>query len=561
MASADGAVHLVFNGEIYNFRELRHQLVGMGCSFTTSSDTEVVLHGYRQWGLGVFSRMNGMFAIAIWDVERQQLVLTRDRFGIKPLYFTKTPDALHFSSELRGLPQGATRSVDPEALHILLQYGYTPSPITMFAEVERLPAGHLLVANAEGVTVQRWYDIDATPFAHQPSDADAARRLLELYRSAARHQLVSDVPVGLLLSGGLDSGLLLALINEEEPSHATFSVGYGAAFAADELGQAAETARALGSPNFPTRLDRDEFEASLRKVIGIIEEPIASPSVVPMYLLSQAARRERKVVMMGQGVDELFGGYGRHLGTRYGRLYRGLPQAVRSLVDRGLGAAFAGKEIIRRGLDSLGEPDRLTRYQRVFSIRQPELVSAIFRDGAAGLAPHRRVLQAWSPFLPAVEQAPELEGLQVLELTTFLPDHLLLYADKLSMAWGLEVRVPYLDHEVVQFAVRLDSRFKIRRGERKWLHRKLCREFLPPRIVNRPKGNFGATVVRDWLRSSAESRFDQVLMSDDSHLYQYLNPATIRALLQAHKTGREDHHKFLYHLVVIEDWLQGLTSA
>src|SRR5437762_9765040 len=265
MSDAEETVWVIFNGEIYNFRELRHELESRGHRFRTSSDTEAVVHGYKEWGTGVFDRLNGMFGVAIWDVPRQRLVLARDAMGIKLIYYAIRDGSVWFGSEIRpvlaGLPQRP--DVDPVALNLFLRYRYTPSPLTIFSGIEKLAAGTMLVCENGTARRERWYHYTPRPFPFPKSEEEACEELTHLYREAMRRHLISDVPVGLLLSGGMDSALLLALMNERGGPWPAYTVGYGESFEDDELADAAETALQLGARHVPVKLDRAEFERSL----------------------------------------------------------------------------------------------------------------------------------------------------------------------------------------------------------------------------------------------------------------------------------------------------------
>src|SRR6266853_261739 len=381
MSDAEETVWIIFNGEIYNFKELRAELEKRGHHFRTRSDTEVIIHGYKEWGTEVLNHLNGMFGLAIWDVKKRRLVVARDAMGIKLIYYRISGNQLTFGSEIRAI-LAAERSridVDPLALSMFLRFRYTPSPLTIFQGIRKLASGTMLVVENGRCREERWYNYKPIPFSSPKEDDEAREELLELYRGAVRRHLLSDVPVGILLSGGLDSGLLLALMNEDGESWPAYTIGYGDAFEDDELKDAAETASLLGARHVTIKLDQAEFERSLPKIVECLEEPIAASSIVPMYFVSQRARQDVKVALIGQGPDELFGGYKRHLGVHYGNWWRRLPTGLRSVV----GFAVNGlprNEMLKRGVSSLGTEDRLKRYQHVFSLAQAETIDGLFRD-------------------------------------------------------------------------------------------------------------------------------------------------------------------------------------
>src|SRR5438094_8793746 len=360
MSDAQETVWVIFNGEIYNYRELRNQLQSKGHQFRTSSDTEVIIHGYKQWGSDVFNHLNGMFGLAIWDVHKERLIVARDAMGIKLIYYKIDNGALTFGSEIRAIlaAQKSQPDVDPMALNLFLRFRYTPSPLTIFQGIRKLAPGTMLVVEKGRCREERWYNFTPTPFPRPKKEKEAAHELLELYKGAVGRHLLSDVPVGILLSGGVDSGLLLALMNEHGDSWPAYTVGYGKSFADDELFDAAETASLLGVRHVTVMLDQGEFERSLPKIVECLEEPIATSSIVPMYFVSQRARQDVKVALIGQGPDELFGGYKRHLGVHYGTWWRRLPAGLRSMVGFAVNR-LPRNEMLKRGLHSLHVEDRL----------------------------------------------------------------------------------------------------------------------------------------------------------------------------------------------------------
>jgi asparagine synthase (glutamine-hydrolysing) len=559
MSDAEGAVHVVFNGEIYNFLQLKTELSGYGHVFRTNSDTEVIVHGYKQWGKDVLDHLNGMFGLAVWDAKRKQLMLARDRMGIKLLYYSLEAGQLRFGSEIRALLAcgNGRPEIDPVSLNLFLRYRYTPSPITLFKPIKKLAPGTRLIVDNGVPRIERWWNFEPVPLDPMPSVEQAEEQLLELYKRAVKRQLISDVPLGLLLSGGLDSGLLLALMNQNGNSWKTFTVGFGERFRDDELVAAAQTAQFLKASHVSIELNRETFNASLSKVIAALEEPVATPSVVPMYHLCQRAREDVKVVLMGQGPDELFGGYKRHLGVRYSNYWRALPKWVRKPLGRGL-AALPRNETVKRGLSSLEITDRMRMYQHVFSLMPGGLIDNLFQDGSLPQNAGDKILECWDDLVPLMKNTDEMGGLQFLEIRSSLPDELLMYGDKLSMAHGLEARVPFLDHEVVEYVERLAASYKVRWGSRKWLHRRVCSNFVPKEVVRGRKLNFAATIVDDWFRESADQQINGTLLTDDSLIYGYLRPRAVHQLVQEHRCGWRDNHKVLFSLVVLEEWLRAL---
>jgi asparagine synthase (glutamine-hydrolysing) len=562
MSDREETVWIVFNGEIYNFQELRQELKNCGHVFQTNSDTEVIIHGYKQWGDEVLNRLNGMFGLAIWDVRQKRLLLARDPFGIKLLYYRIAGGSLYFGSEMRAIratmPDKA--EIDPNSLNLFLRYRFTPSPFTILKDVHKLAPGTKLVAQNGSYTVSRWYQSAPSPFAPAKSAEEATEELLSLYKQAIRRQLISDVPVGLLLSGGIDSGLLLALMNLNGSAWPTYTVGYGSSYADDELADGEETARILGSRHTSVRITRAIFEQALPKIVAALEEPIAASSIVPMYFVCERARQDVKVALVGQGPDELFGGYRRHLGVRYGALWGQMPNWMRTSVSSAV-AALPRSETLKRGVYSLATADRMRRYQNVLSILPGTQVDELFQEGV--LAPNAgdSILESWADLAGLMTKTDELGGLQFLEVRSTLPDELLMYADKLSMAHGLELRVPFLDKDIVEYVEKLPANFKVRNGSQKWLHRQVCGTYLPNSVLKRRKRGFAVNVVDDWFRDAIDNKMADTLLDSGSKIFQYLRPAQVRALFERHASGRQDNHKILFSLVLFEQWLRTHEDA
>jgi len=557
MSDQQESVWVIFNGEIYNFKELRRELESSGHVFRTKSDTEVIVHGYKQWGDEVLNRLNGMFGLAIWDTRKRRLLLARDPFGIKLVYYRIEGNRLYFGSEVRAVLQGTQEraDVDPTSLNLFLRYRYTPSPYTLFRGIQKLPPGAKLVVEGGSHRLSRWYQSKPAPFLPAKSHDEAREELLALYKKAVQRHLISDVPVGLLLSGGIDSGLLLGLMNLYGKSWATYTVGYGSTFADDELVDAAETARVLSSLHTSVTLTRSTFEEAIPKIVACLEEPVATSSIVPMYFVCERARQDVKVALIGQGPDELFGGYPRHLGVRYGAYWGNLPKWARTVTSSAI-HALPRNEMLKRGLYSLDTPDRMRRYQNVLSIMSGSQVDALFQDAIAPPEAGDKILECWEDLNDLMADTDELGGFQFIEMRSTLPDELLMYADKLSMAHGLELRVPYLDKEIVQFSETLPVRFKVRGLSQKWLHRRVCESYLPGTFMKRKKRDFASNVIDDWFRGTMKSRMASTFMDDQSKMYQYLRPKAAQKLFKDHSSGRSDNHKILFSLIVFEEWLR-----
>ena len=562
MSDEEENVWVIFNGEIYNFIELRKELEWLGCIFRTRSDTEVLIHGYKQWGEELFNHLNGMFGVAIWDLQKRKLILSRDPMGIKIIYYTLIDGTVFFGSEIRPVQKGLGNksAIDPVSMNLFLRYRYTPSPLTLYDGIRKLAPGTMLVLEKGEARLERWYRFKPRPFVPRKDPRVAEQELLEIYKRSVKRHLISDVPVGLLLSGGVDSGLLLGLMTLYGTSWQTYTVGYGHTFSDDELTDAKETASLFSARNTQIMLDRNIFEDTLPKIVSFLEEPIASSSIVPMYFVCERARQDVKVALVGQGPDELFGGYVRHLGIRYSSYWRAIPSVLRNGLTSMI-LLLPRNETLKRGVNSLNISGRIQRYQNVFSILPGVVVDDLFKDDILPSGAGDEILNSWSELEPLMDETEELGGFQFLEVRSSLPDELLMYADKLSMAHSLEVRVPYLDREVVEYVERLPDSFKVRMGRQKWLHRKVCEGFLPPSILRRKKRGFAVNVVDDWFRNSMSKKLNGYLNDELSLIYRYLRPSSVRELLHEHQSGRTDNNKILFSLVVLEEWLRNSSHS
>jgi asparagine synthase (glutamine-hydrolysing) len=339
----------------------------------------------------------------------------------------------------------------------------------------------------------------------------------------------------------------------------TYTVGYGSSFADDELKDAEETAAIFSSQHTSVMLDQRRFEEALPKIVSCLEEPIASSSIVPMYFVCERARQDVKVALMGQGPEELFGGYRRHLGVRYSAMWGGLPKWVRSPIASVINA-LPRNETLKRGIHSLDVPERMRRYQHVLSLLPGPKIDGMFQDDMIDADAGDKILDCWQDLADLSAETDDLGGFQFMELRSTLPDELLMYADKLSMQHSLEVRVPYLDKEIVEFAERLSASFKVRRGSQKWLHREVCQTMLPKTILTRKKRGFAVNVVDDWFRGAMGRKMEDILLDKEALLYRYLRPAVVQATFREHQSGQNDNHKILFSLVVFEEWLRNFSS-
>jgi asparagine synthase (glutamine-hydrolysing) len=545
VANENGTVHVVQNGEIYNYRELRRELERAGHSFRTQGDTEVLLHLYEEHGDRFAERLRGMFAIAIWDASHRRLVLARDRFGIKPLYYRHADNELAFASELRALPRG---EIDLDALEAFLAFNSIPAPLTIFREVRKLPPGHLLTWEDGRLELRRFARPAPLEELREDEEAELVEELRSRLRDSVRAHLVSDVPVGVLLSGGVDSAFLAALAAEEsaEPLR-TFSIGFEER-SFDELAGARLVAERYGTQHQELVL-RPDAALLLPALADAFDEPFADSSALPTYLVSQLAANDVKVALSGEGGDELFGGYYTYAADLLAERVGGLARLARPLVERlptsSSKASFdyKAKRFVRAAhLPSL---ERHHGWKEIFS---PEL-----RAELTGRSSAFDPVDILRDRYRETEGADELARLQDVDLGVYLVDDLLVKTDRASMAHSLEARVPYLDTVVTNLALALPTRHKIRGLSKKVLLRKAAAPLLPREIVHGKKRGFSIPAAA-WLRGELEPFARETLSRETLHRQGYFHADVVARLLDDHVAGREDRSRQLWGLLAFTLW-------
>jgi asparagine synthase (glutamine-hydrolysing) len=549
LVSETGDVTVVFNGEIYNYRELHAALEKEGHAFATRGDGEVIVHGYEQWGTGVFARLRGMFAIALWDAPRRRLVLARDRMGIKPLYLCRTPSSLLFASEAKALFASGMIAPElrPELLDTYLTYRYVPAPDTLFRGVRKVRAGEFHVIEDSGETVERYHVHAFTPKT-RIGEAEAAEQLDELLVRSIEYHLQSDVPLGVFLSGGLDSGFLTALASEHVSGTLdTFSVGFDRGGIYDETAAAAVVARRFQTRQHALRMDAATYARMLPEAVYYLDEPMADPSSVPMMAISRLAAEHVKVVLSGEGADELFAGYPRYFGEAF---------AARLVLPGGL-AAWGARTLplsrsLARGLEGVGLRDVTRRHlfwQTIVGddMRRRLLLDTARGDGHALAAAERIAAEAL-----AGGDIEAIDRLFYFDLRSWLVEDLLLKKDKMGMSASIEARVPYLDQDVVAFALRLPASLKVRGLKGKRVFRRVLRNRLPEEILKRPKVGF-AVPLNQWFRDELSAVLEGALAGPDAFLAPFVSRDGVAGMIARHRAGR-DLSLELLALLVLELW-------
>ena len=560
----DRSATIVFNGEIYNYRDLAAGLASAGHIFKTRSDTETILHAYEEYGDACVDRLRGMFGFAIWDRTKQRLLLARDRLGIKPIYYYTNGRILAFASEVKALldiPE-VPREVDPEALDMYLALRYVPGPRTMFKNIYRLQPGHILVADGGGVRISKYWDIEYPDPDPRPA-GQLLERFQELLEESVRLRLIAEVPLGVFLSGGLDSSAILATMSKVAGGSErikTFSVGYQAANAQEEAANEFEyarlAARTFGADHHEYHLEARSFADFVPELVRYLDEPLADPSCVPLYFISKLAREHITVVLSGEGADEILAGYG-----IYGRMLtmdriyqRNGP--LRRLAPRV--ADLAPSEKLRHYLRMCGQPLE-SRYRGVSRGLTNEALGRLVGTDRARRS-EGLLQEVFGGFYQAVSGTTPLNRMLYTDAKVWLPDDLLIKADKMTMANGLELRVPFLDHKMVEFAATLPAESKIQANRGKALLRTAMRGVLPAEIIDRPKKGFPIP-IGSWLRTSLREFTRDHLLDPNSACGRYMDRRETAKLVAQHEQGSVDRSQEIWTMLVFEFWHRHFIDA
>lgn len=560
MSNEDGSVWIAFNGEIYNFQDLRRRLEGAGHRFRTHCDTETIVHLYEDEGTDCFQHLNGMFALAIWDERRRRLVLARDRLGKKPLVYRSEENRLLFASELKSLLEApdVPRVIDPAAIDEYLTYQYVPHPHTIFRGIHKLPPGHLAVWQDGRLTVKPYWTPDLNH--EEPlSEAEYIERVRELLTSSVRLRMRSDVPLGAFLSGGVDSSLVVALMQRQsEEKIKTFNISFPVR-EYDESRYAWEVANHLQTDHQTFTVTPQSVDV-LDRLIWHYDEPFADSSAIPTWYVSQLTRRHVTVALSGDGGDELFCGYARYRAVALGALLdRSGP--VRAALGARLWQRLPGsarqKGLLRRfkRFSEAATASPARRYVEWIAIFNEARRGALYNDDFLAALPDADpaefLLRAWR----RAGRRDPVTAASLADLMTYLPCDLMTKVDIASMAHGLEVRQPFLDYRLVELAIRMPRRFKYRRGRGKLILRKALGELLPGTIWRRPKMGFGVPLDH-WFRGELRPLTRDVLLDPEARLREYFRPEAVERLVREHQSGDFDHSYRLWAVLVLELWLR-----
>jgi len=562
ISNEDGTVWTVYNGEIFNFPALREELLANGHRFTTRSDTEVIVHLYEEHGPEFMHKLNGMFAIALWDKARRRFLLVRDRLGVKPLHYCFRGDRLSFASELKALLKaGLPRELDREALSQFFSFEYIPAPRTIFRGLAKLPPGHRLIFQDGRLDIQPYWDVrfrsrDLPRRRVQDYADEVYRRLKE----SVRIRLISDVPLGVFLSGGVDSSAVTALMSETAASRIqTYSIGFREE-SFDELAYARRVADHFGTDHTEFVVESSQVRDLVPVLMRFLDEPLADASVIPTYIISKLARRHVTVALAGDGGDELFGGYDTYKADKVARLYRKVPRFLR-------------QGLVRPAVRLL--PASKKRLSFEFKAKKfiagveypPEIANFIWwgaytpEDRKKLFAPDFLASLREDPFAPVSSclarapgpEADTLDRLAYLDLKLYLQDDLLVKVDRMSMANSLEIRTPFLDYTFVEFAATIPSRLKLKGFTSKYILKKMLRGRVPDEVLTRKKIGFDIP-LGPWIREELWDFVNDTLSPAALGRHGFFNAAYVRSLLEEHKAGAHNHRQLLWPLIIFQFW-------
>ncbi len=556
IGNEDGSIQIVFNGEIYNYQSLRTELMAKGHIFKTDSDTETIVHAYEEYGHRCVEHLRGMFAFAIWDKNREELFVTRDRFGKKPLFIHEAGSSIIFASEIKSILQysGYQRKVDAASVWEYFSYRYAPGPDTLFEGIKKLnPGSSGLWKNG---CFKQWsyytppdYETVSAVIIENPVEA-----FLEKLEESVRIRMVSDVPFGAFLSGGIDSSAIVGLMSRHSSLPIkTFSVGFTES-AYSELGYAKTIADQFNTEHHELTVSQDHLMDELPALIGYRDAPVSEPSDIPIYLLSKEARKTVKMVLTGEGSDEFLGGYPKHVYERYAQTYQLMPKPVRRGLFEPLVQALpyrfrrAKTAIHNLGLDDWNE--RMARWFGALSSKERESLVSL-HAGTSNRNTYSKVPDAANS---------ALRKILYFDQTSWLPDNLLERGDRMTMAASLEARMPFMDHELAAFASSLPDEYRVRKRNTKWILREAMKSLIPDEILGRPKVGFRVP-VNEWFQTSMKDYLLDHLTSASSVTRQYYHKAALDRILQEHIEGRQNHEKLLWTLLNLELWHQQYKMA
>jgi len=560
-------VVVVMNGEIYNFKKLRKKLEQKGHVFITDTDTEVIPHLYDEFGEDFVGQLNGMFAIALWDIKLKKLIIARDRFGEKPLYYGVFADKLYFASELKVLL--AHPEIDPEidleALQQYLSFDYVPAPRSIFKGINKLPAAHMLRWENGNLTTRKYWDLSFEKAREKPVITEATDVLREKLSESVKIRLISDVPLGVLLSGGIDSSTVAALAQKNSSKKIkTFSIGFEEA-SFDESDHAREVANHLGTEHYEEQLSVETAKDLIGEIGEWLDEPLADGSLLPTFLLSRFVREHVTVALGGDGGDEIFAGYPMYFGHKVADVYESIPRILRSgliepIVNRlptstnNLSLDYKAKRFV-----SSAKYDLITRHHSWFGSFSPEQREELLGEKIQNSAAEFDIYQDARNLLEKCDSKNKVEQMQYLDMNFYLAEDILTKVDRASMAVSLEVRAPFLDHNVAEYAASLPAEYKLKGKTTKFILKEAAKNLLPEKIIHRPKKGFGIPIA-EWLKGSLNPLMNDLLSKERLENQGLFNSKYVQRLISEHEQGISNNYKQLWNLLIFQIWFDKFSK-
>ncbi|HEX2868552.1 MAG TPA: asparagine synthase (glutamine-hydrolyzing) [Ignavibacteriales bacterium] len=556
MTNEDETIWITFNGEIYNYLEIKEYLLKKGHTFRTRSDTEVLIHAYEEFGDDFLSKLNGIFAFAIWDSVKRRMFLARDHFGVKPLYYYMDNERLIFASELKSIMHYTKipGEINPSALNLCLTFRHTPAPYTLLQNISKLPATHMItIGQKEEFRMKPYWD-RAIEINAERSEAEWVEILRHGLDLAVKRQMMADVPVGISLSGGIDSGSILALMSKYAGRGVfAFTIGFeGGKEEDNEIKKAETNARMFGAVFHHRIISSQDYSDFLNRYLWHLEEPLGNESAVAVYFVTELAKGKVKVLLNGQGADEPFGGYDRHLGAFYRNKYSFLkPQLMKYILM--LPISLNKKKKLSRFADYLGQDSDVKRITSAACILNNRERKNIFNSELFGYSSEGDYVNEVEKIIHDSINGSTVEKMFLYDMFSSLSENLLLVQDKMAMAASIEGRVPFLDIDFASTALSIPASLKIKGKSGKYIHKKVCEHYLPKDIVHQRKIGF-QDPVELWLKDSLGDELLDYISSQNSITRNYLNEKAVKRIFYEHKNNKVDHKRFLYLLLSIEKW-------
>ncbi len=550
----DRSIWIVFNGEIYNFGTLREELEKKGHRFYTKGDTEVILHLYEEYGKDCLQRLNGMFAFAIWDSREEKLFLARDRIGIKPFFYIEHKGSLIFASEIKSILENReiSKEIDVQSLHSMMKLQYIPAPNTIFKEIKKLVPGHRLTCQKGKIAIEEYWDLDLT--RKEESEAFYLEELPKLLEESIKLRLISDVPLGAFLSGGIDSSIIVGLLSKfsKKPVN-TYSVGFEAGDSFNELKYARLASQHFKTDHQELIMKPKDIEELLPKIVYHLDDPITDPAVIPTYLVSKLAKETVTVVLTGEGGDELFAGYRRYSLDRLAPYYGKLPSIIRKKMIPVLISKLFPKGRFQQGIEALNQPPGVQRHLNWVSKFSDETLENLYTKEVKKEIKEKGLTSIFRSYFESPQERDFLSRTLYCDVKTWLPDNLLVKVDRMSMATSLEARVPYLDHRIVELCTSMPIHLKLKGLTSKYILRKAFSNLIPEEILKRRKQGFTIPLA-PWFRKELKDFTQEILSQDSIAKRDYFNYNYIKRILKEHLEERRDYSREIWSLLIFELW-------